>query len=181
MRRVWIIALGVVAAVAATPGESQESALATAQRGFVVQYASGEGERYSAQWTAVLRWRRTEDGGPAVPLQGKFIDDRRCRWEISGAITRRLYLVNRRGDLFENKDGAVVFGESFKGQGASFVLATLRPETCVEANSRYEGDMREATARLKARFPDVVARDVPEVVKLMEAWPSVKRVSIEGQ
>jgi hypothetical protein len=56
-----------------------------------------------------------------------------------------------------------------------------RPATCVEASTGYESDVREATLGLKARFPEVVARDVPEVVKRMDAWPGVRRVGIEGR
>jgi hypothetical protein len=146
-------------------------------RPFLVKYENGVVEKYVVEWTANLAANKWESGGPAKPLEGKFIDDRQCHWTINGTVIRRVSLANQSGELFEKKDLATPFESNFKNEGAGFKLLQLSPENCGDADARYQSDLNDSRNALRKNLSLVVKNDMPDVMAVMRTWPKVKEVS----
>lgn len=143
---------------------------------FLVKYTDGIAEKYVAEWIGIVSWDKSESGGPAVPLKGKFIDDRKCHWTITAVVTRRLYLMNRNGDRFKKDDFDAVFNAKHVGQGSDFVLTQLRPENCGDAEARFQSDVNDARKALRDQFAGITASDVNAVKEKVKGWPGFKAV-----
>ncbi len=106
------------------------------ERFLTVKYKDGTTERYKLKWQALRDINVREDCGPAKPLEGKFVDDRRCHWDINARIERRLYIIARNGQTFAKEDAFRSFNSDFTNQGSSFLLVGLRSENCNDAADR---------------------------------------------
>jgi hypothetical protein len=172
MQRIyWIILLLMSPSVIFAQGTLPEMS-----RVLSVTRSDGRTEKYVATWTGTVDSGRWESGGPAVPLQGKFLDDRQCHWTISARIVRRIHLENADGELFESKDSAVPLSVELAGDGAELNLSTLSGENCGQAEGSYRRNMDDAQQRVRDRFEEIVAADLETVKKLMKSWDKVTAV-----
>src|ERR1700731_343393 len=117
-RQILLIACGVVS-LSALPVAYGEQ-VSSAQHTVTVKYRSGEVEHYVVVWTGDVNMTVHEDGGPAVPFSGHFVDDRRCQWNIAGGITRQVFLVSRTGQQYASPSLARVYNQAQQNQGSSF-------------------------------------------------------------
>jgi hypothetical protein len=159
MKRVIVFLL---CAVALTVTASAE-VVSSAERSFRVKYRDGTVELYKVRWVATSELSTTEHGGPAKPLEGKFVDDRRCQWSIDGGITRSVSLVTRNGKEFINADKTKVFNSDFRNEGTSFDLLTFRPGNCGDTAARRNSDFADAKRATTAALAPTVARDFETV------------------
>jgi hypothetical protein len=143
---------------------------------FPVKYNNGTAEKYIAEWSATVSVDKSESGGPAEPLKGKLIDDRKCQWTIITTVVRRLYLTNPAGELFEKKDLATPPAVKFANQGADFKLLQLRPESCGDTNARFESDVKDARNAVKTQLPGIMNSDAAIVKTTLKGWPNVTDV-----
>jgi hypothetical protein len=153
-----------------------QGTLPEAARVLSVTRSDGTTEKYVAKWTGTVDSGRWESGGPAVPLQAKFLDDRQCHWTISARIVRRIYLENADGELFESKDSAVPLSVDLAGDGAELNLSTLSGENCGQAEGSYRRDIDRAQQRVRDRFEEIVSADLETVKRLMKSWDDVTEV-----
>jgi hypothetical protein len=180
MRRLLIWMAFLAPGLLSSPAHlTAQEVLGSETRPFLVKYQNGMVEKYIIQWTANLAVNHWESGGPAKPLEGKFVDDRQCHWTTNATVIRRVYLTNQGGELFEKKDLATPFESNFKGEGAGFKLIQFRPENCGDAEARYQSDLSDSRRALRANLPGVIKNDMPDVLAVMKAWANVKEVSEE--
>jgi hypothetical protein len=137
----------------------------SAERTFRVKYRDGTVELYKVRWVASRDMAVNEEGGPAKPFEGKFVDDRRCRWSINGGITRTISLVTRNGREFINADKTRVFNSDIRNEGTSFDLFTLRPGNCNETAARRDSDFNDVKRSLVEALAPTVARDLETVTR----------------
>jgi hypothetical protein len=140
---------------------------------FTVKYRNGATEKYLAEWTATVDVDKSESGGPAKPLEGKLVDDRKCHWTIVTTVVRRLYLTNQTGERFEKKDFATPHAVKFANQGSDFKLEQLRPENCGDAEARFQSDLTDARNAAKNALPQVIDSDAKTVKSILRGWPNV--------
>ena len=94
----------IAAFLTLSPAISHAEVVQTAERTFRVRYKDGVVELYKVRWVATRELSSREHGGPAEPAKFKFVDDRRCEWNINGGIIRTVSLVTRNGKEFVNAD-----------------------------------------------------------------------------
>lgn len=145
---------------------------------FLVTHSDGSRERYAVKWAGTLTARRWETGGPSLPFQGKFVDDRQCHWTIDALVTRRLFLLNAAEERFERPGDTTVLRVSFRNQGSSFSFETLRGQNCNDAARQFDGDRKSAGEAIRTDFGGVVDRDRQSVEALMKGWKDVKAVKV---
>jgi hypothetical protein len=148
-----------------------------ASRPILVRYANGATERYIVEWTGTASIREWEDGGPATPLTGHFVDDRRCHWEIRPVIQRKLYFVNVVGDRFAKEELTTVYQVRFENQGNAFMLLGLRSENCNDAEARFQSDVNDSHVHVMQQFTNTVNFDFQAVLNAVRGWSQVVTVS----
>lgn len=143
--------------------------VSTAERSFRVKYKDGTVELYKVRWVASRDMSVTEHGGPAKPLEGKFVDDRRCEWRIDGGITRTVSLVTKNGKEFVNTEKTKVFHSDFRNEGTSFDVLTLRPGNCNDTAARRNSDFADVQRVLLAALGPTVSHDLDTVKREYQA------------
>lgn len=138
-------------------------------RSFVVRYVDGAQERYLVAYRGFVQQNAHESGGPAVPADFKFIDNRQCHWAINSRIQRTVYLVHRSGRQIPYEKLSVRWQVPFTNKGSDFVLTQLRSENCNDAWGRYASDVNNAKARVRIDFPNVVQADTDTLKQAMSA------------
>jgi hypothetical protein len=141
------------------PAISHAEVVQTAERTFRVRYRDGAVELYKVRWVATRDMASREHGGPAKPFEGKFVDDRRCEWNINGGITRTVSLITRNGKEVINEDKTRVFNSDFRNEGTSFDLATLRPGNCNDTAARRDSDYNDVRRQLTEAIGPTVSND----------------------
>jgi hypothetical protein len=174
-KKVMLVTVLCASSFCVTEGRAEQ--INTAQHSVTVKYKTGEIEHYVVVWTADVQMNVGEDGGPAVPLQGHFVDDRRCHWNISGEITRQVFLVSRTGQQYASPSLARVYNKAQQNQGSSFMLAGLRSENCNDAAARRNSDLSNMKTALNADFTNTVNADFATVQSELKKDASVVNVS----
>jgi len=146
------------------------------QRSIAVRYKNGDVEHYLISWTADMGVELREDGAVAQPGQGRFVDDRRCHWSVSGSITRQVFLLDHAGDQYSSAELVRVYAKAKRDQGSAFVVTTLTPDNCGAATARRDGDYMDVKRRLLTDFPATVEADVVALRLELKARPDVTRV-----
>jgi len=157
---------GVIAILALLFGlvvPSRADEVQSKERFLTVKYKDGAIERYKVKWQALRDMAVREDGGPAKPLEGKFVDDRRCHWDINARIERRLFIIARSGQTFAKEDAFRSFNSDFTNQGSSFLLIGLRSENCNDAAGRRNSDWNDARTHLLGAFERIANADFENV------------------
>jgi hypothetical protein len=134
------------------------------ERLFRVKYSDGSVEKYRVRWDAVAEFSTREEGGPAKPLEGKLFDDRRCYWSSNGRIERRVFLLNRAGKEFENRDKYLAYNTDFQNEGSSFLITGFRSENCNDSQARRESDFNNTRNHLRQALPGMVDADFKKVL-----------------
>jgi hypothetical protein len=141
-----------------TTGGPSEEIVDEVARSYVVGQAGGKQARFFAKWTALHEARKWEEGAPAVPLQGHFFDDRRCRWISRLSMTRRLFRVEPDGRLVEWPPGtgsvAVDLSQTVSEQGGG-----QTSENCNASTPRIMRDFEARRMQLRSAFPAIVVED----------------------
>jgi len=129
----------------------------------------GQGQRtdqYVVRYTAVLNHSRHEQGGPAKPFEGKYIDDRRCVQKIDSYVARNVYYdhpVKSTLELDRKKYRKMVQSSTTKS-AAPVIDRLWRGENCNEARSKMDQQVRDARRQLLAVFPTLVREDRDQVI-----------------
>jgi hypothetical protein len=172
--------LSAAIALIATPMLYTENAdaseVSSAQRSISVKYRNGNVERYHVIWTADVAMDVHEDGGPSKPFEGHPIDDRRCRWGISGSISREVYLVSQTGLEYASRKLARVYNKAQANEGASFLLAGLRSENCNDAAGRRNSDLQNMVRQVLGDFTGTVDSDFGAVKRELKQDAGVLKV-----
>jgi hypothetical protein len=145
-------------------------------RSIAVRYRNGDIEHYLVAWTADLGVDLREDGAVAQPGVGRFVDDRRCHWSVSGSITRQVFLLDHAGDQYGSAELVRVYGKAKRDQGTAFVVTTLTSDNCGAATARRDGDYVDVKRRLLDDFPGTVEADLVALRQELKARPDVTRV-----
>lgn len=153
-----VVAVALLVVTGAAHARADET-VGTREKTFRVKYKDGTVELYKARWSAVRHMDVREDGGPAKPFEGKFVDDRRCAWTINAYISRKVFLIAKTGKEFENNEKAKIFNADFTNQGSSFVLTNFRPENCNDAQGRRDSDYANSRTTLLNALPSIADRD----------------------
>jgi len=168
-----LAAIAVPAPAAATIAQP----VVSETRGLRIKYEDGFVELIRVVYTAQLQIDEREDGGPAIPLKGRFVDDRRCNWRIDSAISRKIVLVSRSGAEYVSPDVALPYQSGFANEGSAFVLTQLRPEPCSQTKARMASDMQNARQHLAKVTPAVADKDFRAVTESLRRNPKVKSIS----
>jgi len=147
------------------------------ERFLTVKFKDGYTERYKVKWQALRDMTVQEHGGPAKPLEGKFVDDRRCEWNINARIERRFYLVARNGETFAKEEAFRSYNSDFQNQGSSFLLIGLRSENCNDAASRRQSDWNNTQTKLLNAFGGITNADFDNVKAEMKKDAQVVEIS----
>lgn len=142
-----------------------EEEIAHQDRMFRARYADGTQERYLVAYRGIVKQYARESGGPAIPEQGKFIDNRQCHWNIDSRIERTVYLVHRSGRNIPYEKLSNRWQVPFTNKGSDFVLTQLRSENCNDAWARFASDVTNAKQRVNAEFVTVIASDLETLKK----------------
>jgi len=170
------IALASLACAGVLVGEE----IRETRQAYRVFFTDGGRERYEVLWGGAVIVDKSESGGPAAPLHGKFVDDRRCHWTIRTVVSRRVYRIGDDGERHERRDGAAVLDAASPGGGASYRFESGRTENCNDAEPRFRANLEDARRSASAALESVVRTDQEKVVKMMKAWPRVARVEREA-
>ena len=146
---------------------NQDEEVIQQDRAFVVKYADGTQERYLVAYRGFVQQNARESGGPAVPKDFKFIDDRQCHWTITSRVQRIVYLSHRSGRQIPYEKLTVRWQVPFSSKGSDFVLTQLRSENCNDAWSRFQSDLNNAKARVRDEFPKLQQADLEALRKAM--------------
>ena len=172
--------LEILAALAMTTvlcGPVDAEQLSSTQRSVSVKYKTGDLEHYVVTWSAEVNMSVGEDGGPAKPFEGHMVDDRRCHWNISGGITRQVFLVNRTGQQFASPTLTRVFDKAQANEGASFKLLGLRSENCNDAAARRNSDYQDMRRLVAGDLASIVEADFASVKSELKQNAGVVQIS----
>jgi hypothetical protein len=173
--------LTAVCLVSLTAGEAiRAEEVDSEQRSIAVRYRNGDIEHYLISWTADMGVDLREDGALAQPGQGRFVDDRRCHWSVSGSITRQVFLLDHAGDQYGSAELVRVYGKAKRDQGTAFVVTTLTSDNCGTATARRDGDYVDVKRRLLDDFPGTVEADLVALRLELKARPDVTRVMADA-
>jgi hypothetical protein len=164
-------------ALGSAAGSVHAEQVSSSQRSVTVKYNTGSSEQYVVVWTADTVMNVGEDGGPAKPLEGHFVDDRRCHWNIHGSVTRQVFLVNQLGQQFASPTLTRVYTKGQANEGASFILLGLRSENCGDARGRRESDYSNMKQLELGDFPATVETDFVSVKSELKQNAGVVKVS----
>ena len=134
--------------------------LKNTERGVTVKYSDGFTEKYEVVYNGVVNVAKEERGGPAKPLDGKFVDDRQCYWSIQTFVERQIYAVNRQGQRAILEQFNKRFQTSFANQGSDFKLLQLRSENCGDAQNRFSSDVANANKAIADVFDSTISSDL---------------------
>jgi len=149
----------------------------SASRPVLVKFANGVTEKYVVEWSGTASILESEEGAPATPLSGHFIDDRRCHWKIQPVIQRKLYFVNRVGDRFAKEDLTTVYQVHFDNQGSEFMSLRLRSENCNDAEARFQSDVSDSHILVQQQFVNHTNADFQAVLNAIRGWNQVVKVT----
>jgi hypothetical protein len=164
-------------AVSTLPSLASAEQLTSAQRAVQVRYKSGETEHYVVTWSADVTMSVGEDGGPSKPLEGHFVDDRRCHWSINGGITRQVFLVSRTGQQYASPTLSKVYNKAQANEGSSFLLVGLRSENCGDAAGRRSSDYENMKRAVLGVFHATIEHDLGSVKEEVRQSAGVLRIS----
>lgn len=126
-----------------------------------ITYQDGFKEFFRATWEAKLDVHVREDGHPAIPLEGKLVDNRRCSWAIQSAIERQFGLLSRSGEFYPNPKLSKAYFQDFRNNGNALVILNgFRPENCEDCKDRRNSDISNAERDLVSAFPELVDADL---------------------
>jgi hypothetical protein len=128
-------------------------------RAFQVKYSDGSLERYVATYRGFVTQNAHESGGPAVPADFKFVDDRKCHWKINSRIERIVHFAHRSGRQMVYEKLSVRWQIPLTGQGSDFMLLGLRSENCNDAWPRFESDTNNARQLVRSEFSKYIQAD----------------------
>jgi len=177
LRAQRLAALGTAVALGSTSGLAAADTVNSEQRALTVEYRDGGTERYLVAWSADVNMSVGEDGGPAKPLEGHFVDDRHCHWSITGSITRQVVLISHTGQAYASVSLARVYNRAQANEGASFMLMGLRAENCNDAAARRNSDYEDMKRRVLADLTVTVASDFTNVKEELKRNAEVVKVS----
>jgi hypothetical protein len=135
--------------------------LSSAERAVTIQYKGGDVEHYVIAWSAESDLAKREEGSPSTLFHP--IDDRRCFWSTSGAVTRQVFLVSRTGEHFASPSLSRVYTKAQANEGSSFMLAGFRSENCNDAASRRNSDYENMKRLVLSDFTATVDADYRRV------------------
>lgn len=162
MRTFMKLILGL-AVVLSAAGIASAETIQSDQRAYTVKYKDGTIEHYVVTWLAQMDVEVHEDGGPAKPLEGHFVDDRRCHWTIASHIDRQVAMVNKAGQQFAQSTLFRSYSSNFQNQGSSWVVQNFRSENCNDAAGRRDSDINDSRNNLRTQFPGVIAADLDKL------------------
>ena len=162
MRNLTKVVLGCLVSLALSAPMLAET-LQTDQRAYKVKYKDGTIESYLVTWFAQMDVEVHEDGGPAKPLEGKFIDDRHCHWTITAHIDRQVAMVNKAGQQFTQSILSRSYTSDFRNHGSVWAILNFRSESCKDAASRRDSDINDGSDSIKSLFPGLVAADLDKL------------------
>lgn len=140
-----------------------------------VKYQSGAAEKYVVKWTGIVSGEWREDGHPAIPLKGWFVDTRQCFWTINFFVTRQVFLANQNGELFEKKDLATPLSARLENKGSDLkIINGFRPENCNDARDRRESDINNARVHVRQSLPAVAKNDLSAVFASLKSGGNVR-------
>jgi hypothetical protein len=145
----------------------------TDQRAYKVRYKDGTVESYLVTWLAQIDLEVHEDGGPAKPLEGKFIDDQRCHWIINAHIDRQVAMANKAGQQFAQSSLSRRYNSNFRYPESPWVIFNFRSESCNDAAARRENDLNNGRQGIGSEFAGVVAADLDKLKQEVKAGAEV--------
>ena len=129
---------------------------------------------YKVAWQGFVNINVHEDGGPSTWTDP--IDDRRCSWNISGWITRRV-AISIAGQDYWNDTVSKIFNQGHAGEGGAFVLQNLRPENCNDCRDRRDSDYNDMRNTVNGALEGVANSDVEDVIAAIRGLPGVISVN----
>lgn len=150
-------------AVASTSAFAEDETVGARQKSFQVTYLDGSKETYVARYRALVSYRKWQTGEASKPMSGHFIDDRQCHWDITTQVDRDVCLTSKSGQQFCQGSMSRVYGTSKAGKGSDFVLLKLHPETCGDAEGRYNSDVNDAKNAVGGALDGVMQNDLVQV------------------
>lgn len=181
MIRVFLAALAALAIITFIPSgaTAADEEVASRAKSYLLKFSDGGTETYVARYRAMVDFDRWQSGSASKPLEGKFIDDRQCHWKINTTILREVCLVSRSGQAFCDGKLNRLYGTSKSGKGSDFVLIKLHPETCGEAQARYDGDLNNARNAVRSALDPVMDGDVDQMIEDFKT--TLKPVEVSAQ
>ena len=137
------------------------------ERSFLLTYPDGTTETVLVRYEAVLDSTVRQLGGASKPLEGKFIDDRRCEWSVSARVQARPYLVSHSGMLAPLSDVVVVSDNvRYDGRGPENELqaAGFYHATCGDKRSTIDGQIDSTRQALVTTFSGIVDTDSARII-----------------
>jgi len=153
--------------------------LRTTERKVVAKFPDGFSEQYVAVYKGIVNLQQREEGGPAKPLEGKFIDDRRCHWTIDTFITREVFQINRAGRRSIYEKLTNVYTAPFTNEGTAFNVWALRPGNCGDTQARRESDHQNAKTAVTNRFQETINSDVEPLKTTMKNEMQASSIEIQ--
>ncbi len=142
---------------------------------FKAQTKDGSKVTYKVSWQGYADMNVHEDGGPSTFTHP--IDDRRCSWNISGYIMRRVAVVVA-GQDYWNDSISKVFDSAHGGEGSPFVLLNLHPENCNDCRDRRDSDYNDMKNRVNGSLKAVADADVQDVIAAIKGLPGMVDVNV---
>ena len=142
---------------------------------FKADLQDGSKITYKVAWQGYVDMSVHEDGGPSTWTHP--IDDRRCSWNVSGYITRRV-AVSIAGQDYWNDQLSTVFNQGHAGEGGAFVVQNLRPENCNDCADRRNSDYGDMKNNVNGSLKSVADSDVQQVITSIKGLPGIVNVNI---
>lgn len=135
-----------------------EDILAREAYTFIVKYKDGDTEKYLAKYTAKSYVNVIEHGGTAKPFEGRWIDTRRCEWNMGASISREICLVSKaQGEICPDRF-KVIFDVTAGHRGFEFeLLHRWEPDPC----SKREQEINQKYTSLKERLKNAYSTTIP--------------------
>lgn len=163
-------------AVASTAAWGEDETVGMRQKSFLVTYADGSRETYVARYRALVSYRKWQTGEASKPMSGHLFDDRQCHWDITTQVDRDVCLTSKSGQQFCQGALSRVYGTSKAGKGNDFVLLKLHPETCGDAEGRYNSDVNDAKNAVSGALDGVMQNDLEQVSSDLSSQLKAKSV-----
>ena len=163
-------------ALASTVALAEDETVGSRQKSFLVTYPDGSKETYVVRYRALVSYRKWQTGEASKP-PGHFIDDRQCHWDITTQVDRDVCLTSKSGQQFCQGSLSRVYGTSKAGKGSDFVLLKLHPETCGDAEGRYNSDVNDAKNAVGSALDGVMQNDLDQVKSDLSSQLKAKSVT----
>lgn len=145
--------------------------------GFQINYDDGYWEKMNIIYSAVLEHTQWQTGRASKPLEGHFIDDRRCHWQIDAKVHRTVCGVSRSVGQSCDSEYSQVFYAPQRGSGHPWSITRIQGENCNRAQAGINAQVAGARRDLINQFDGIVGNDLERFVRFLEDRPKVATVN----